>query len=111
MTVWVPAIPVPYKGLRKRCVCGAKFWREQSYREHYVRAHGCHEENPEMTVEMDVSAAVRLGYGLWILRRAQRAFYDAADAADLAIAESRRRVADADQTFRKVVEATIPDGD
>lgn len=36
---WVPAIPLPLYGLRKKCRCGAKFWTEQRYREHYALHH------------------------------------------------------------------------
>ena len=36
---WVPAIPLPYYGLRKHCTCGRRFWTEQGYRGHYALAH------------------------------------------------------------------------
>jgi hypothetical protein len=36
---WVPAIPVPFYGLRKHCECGRKFWRTVSYRAHYALVH------------------------------------------------------------------------
>ena len=36
---WVPSIPVPFYGLRKRCECGRKFWTEEGYRGHYALAH------------------------------------------------------------------------
>lgn len=36
---WVPAIPLPYAGLRKRCSCGRRFWTTEGYREHYALAH------------------------------------------------------------------------
>ena len=37
---WVPAIPLPYYAIRKRCcVCGAAFWTEDGYRGHYALAH------------------------------------------------------------------------
>jgi hypothetical protein len=37
---WVPAIPVPFYGLRKHCCdCKRKFWREVSYRAHYALVH------------------------------------------------------------------------
>jgi hypothetical protein len=36
---WVPAIPVPFYGLRKHCSCGRKFWTERGYRGHYALAH------------------------------------------------------------------------
>ena len=36
---WVPAIPVPLFGLRKRCACGRKFWTLAGYRGHYALIH------------------------------------------------------------------------
>jgi hypothetical protein len=36
---WVPAIPLPLYGIRKKCECGAKFWTEERYREHYALHH------------------------------------------------------------------------
>lgn len=36
---WVPAIPVPFYGLRKGCHCGQKFWTMPGYRGHYALAH------------------------------------------------------------------------
>lgn len=36
---WLPAIPLPYNGLRKRCDCGAKFWTMTGYRGHYALIH------------------------------------------------------------------------
>lgn len=37
---WVPSIPLPMYGLRKKCwVCGKKFWTEERYREHYALHH------------------------------------------------------------------------
>ena len=36
---WVPAIPMPFFGLRKRCSCGAKFWTLVGYEGHYARDH------------------------------------------------------------------------
>lgn len=36
---WVPAIPLPYHGLRKRCDCGRRFWTMEGYRGHYALAH------------------------------------------------------------------------
>jgi len=36
---WVPAIPLPFYGLRKRCTCGRSFWTEEGYRGHYALAH------------------------------------------------------------------------
>lgn len=35
---WVPAIPLPLYGLRKRCQCGRKFWTTAGYRGHYALA-------------------------------------------------------------------------
>lgn len=39
---WVPAIPLPLYGLRKRCDCGLKFWTLDGYRGHYALAHILH---------------------------------------------------------------------
>jgi len=36
---WVPAIPLPLLGLRKRCECGRKFWTLAGYRGHYALRH------------------------------------------------------------------------
>ena len=36
---WVPAIPLPLLGLRKRCSCGRRFWTLDGYRGHYAYAH------------------------------------------------------------------------
>ncbi|HEY6276975.1 MAG TPA: hypothetical protein VIX86_11650 [Streptosporangiaceae bacterium] len=36
---WVPAIPLPLYGPRKRCRCGRKFWTIAGYRGHYALAH------------------------------------------------------------------------
>ena len=36
---WVPAIPLPFYGLRKRCGCGRRFWTEEGYRGHYALVH------------------------------------------------------------------------
>ena len=36
---WVPAIPLPMKGIRSTCVCGRKFWTEEGYRSHYALDH------------------------------------------------------------------------
>lgn len=36
---WVPAIPLPYFGIRKRCHCGRRFWTIDGYRSHYALAH------------------------------------------------------------------------
>ena len=37
---WVPAIPLPFYGLRKRCTaCGDKFWTTEGYRGHYALVH------------------------------------------------------------------------
>ena len=36
---WVPAIPLPYHGLRHRCDCGRKFWTMDGYRSHYALRH------------------------------------------------------------------------
>lgn len=37
---WVPAIPMPFFGLRKKCMeCGAKFWTMNGYRAHFSLKH------------------------------------------------------------------------
>jgi hypothetical protein len=36
---WVPAIPLPLYGLRKRCQCGRHFWTAAGYRGHYALRH------------------------------------------------------------------------
>jgi hypothetical protein len=36
---WVPAIPLPFYGLLKRCDCGARFWTARGYRGHYALVH------------------------------------------------------------------------
>ena len=36
---WQQAIPLPFYGLRNKCECGKKFWKEENYRSHYVDAH------------------------------------------------------------------------
>ena len=36
---WVPAIPLPFYGLRKRCDCGRKFWTTDGYQGHYALCH------------------------------------------------------------------------
>jgi hypothetical protein len=36
---WVPAVPLPFFGLRKRCSCGRKFWTMDGYRGHYALCH------------------------------------------------------------------------
>lgn len=44
---WVPSIPLPFYGLRKRCECGRKFWTEEGYRGHYALAHILYPEDGE----------------------------------------------------------------
>ena len=36
---WVPSVPLPLFGFRKRCHCGRKFWTMPGYRGHYTLAH------------------------------------------------------------------------
>ena len=36
---WVPAIPLPYYGHRKMCMCGRKFWFMENYEAHYALKH------------------------------------------------------------------------
>lgn len=38
-SLWLPAIPLPLLGIRKRCDCGRKFWTMDGYRAHYALAH------------------------------------------------------------------------
>ena len=35
----VTDIPMPPRGLRKRCTCGRKFWTAGGYRGHYALCH------------------------------------------------------------------------
>ena len=39
---WVPSIPLPFYGLRKRCCCGRKFWTVVGYQGHYALCHILH---------------------------------------------------------------------
>lgn len=36
---WVPAIPLPYYGIKKRCTCGQSFWKYDNYLAHYALKH------------------------------------------------------------------------
>lgn len=36
---WMPAIPLPFYGVRKKCQCGAKFWTTKDYEKHYAYEH------------------------------------------------------------------------
>jgi hypothetical protein len=36
---WVPAIPLPFYGLKKRCSCGKSFWKYDNYLAHYALHH------------------------------------------------------------------------
>lgn len=36
---WSQAVPLPFYGLRKGCMCGRKFFKESSYRKHYKSQH------------------------------------------------------------------------
>lgn len=37
---WTPAVPLPfYVWWWKRCQCGRRFFRDESYRKHYLEAH------------------------------------------------------------------------
>lgn len=36
---WSAAIPLPFYGIKKRCVCGKSFWKESNYRTHYIDRH------------------------------------------------------------------------
>ena len=37
--LWLPGIPLPLYGIRKRCGCGRAFWTMSGYRAHYALAH------------------------------------------------------------------------
>jgi hypothetical protein len=37
--LWLPAIPLPFQGLRKGCHCGRKFWTMKGYRAHFALTH------------------------------------------------------------------------
>jgi hypothetical protein len=39
---WVPSVPLPLYGLRKRCECGRRFWTAGGYRGHYALFHVLH---------------------------------------------------------------------
>lgn len=44
---WVPAIPLPYLGLRRRCgACDRRFWTMDGYRGHYALEHILDPEAP-----------------------------------------------------------------
>jgi hypothetical protein len=36
---WVPAIPLPFYGLKKRCSCGKSYWTIDGYRGHFAYRH------------------------------------------------------------------------
>ena len=36
---WSEAVPLPFYGIRKKCSCGKKFWREENYVRHYKKHH------------------------------------------------------------------------
>ena len=77
MRVWVPAIPLPFLGFRKRClVCGRKFWKMDTYERHYVVQHVAAEDGvfPHRSfAQLPVSRAIDLGYGPWLMRRQKEA--------------------------------------
>lgn len=54
--IWVPSIPVPLIGIfRKQCLCGEKFFRMISYRDHYVLTHfGSEDEFPAVATCVDL---------------------------------------------------------
>lgn len=54
--IWVPSIPLPLMGVfRKQCVCGHKFFRTQSYRDHYVLTHfGSDDEYLAVAIAVDL---------------------------------------------------------
>jgi hypothetical protein len=43
---WVPSIPLPLYGLKKKCSCGASFWKEENYNAHYAYKHALLGELP-----------------------------------------------------------------
>jgi hypothetical protein len=36
---YVPAIPLPWQGVRVKCKCGETFWTSKAYRGHYALVH------------------------------------------------------------------------
>lgn len=36
---WTQAIPLPYYGIKKTCLCGDSFWKEKNYEAHYALEH------------------------------------------------------------------------
>lgn len=44
---WVPAIPEPLYGMRKKCHCGRKFWTLEGYKGHYADEHILNPRRPE----------------------------------------------------------------
>lgn len=36
---WSEAVPLPFYGLKKKCICLRTFWREENYRKHYIAEH------------------------------------------------------------------------
>jgi len=36
---WINAIPLPFVGMKKRCLCGKKFWTMEGYKGHYAYRH------------------------------------------------------------------------
>lgn len=72
--VWVPTVPLPFFGLRKRCVtCGKRFWKIETYERHYIDKHIAEEYvingSGECMTEMRLSKAIELGYGPWFSKR------------------------------------------
>ena len=43
---YVPAIPEPFFGIKKRCECGKTFWTIAAYRGHYALVHILFIEKP-----------------------------------------------------------------
>ena len=78
--VWVSAVPLPYRGLLKRCQCGRRFLRMLAYERHYTREHvkdplGLGGATPPAGVSMQVplSRAFELGYEADVVEGALRA--------------------------------------
>lgn len=39
LSQWVPSIPLPYYGIKKRCECGISFWTMEGYQGHCAYKH------------------------------------------------------------------------
>jgi hypothetical protein len=61
----VPDVPIPFRGLKKRCLCGATFWTMRNYERHYMLVHII--PNIELTDKIAVSNTPN--YGMIFRRR------------------------------------------